>query len=261
MLSYRVRDAVVAYDDVLDIGWTVWGSQWDFDLDHLTASFTNPALDPTTPCTGSGATRATSRAHDGARRGQGDARARRRQQQHRGRVPGDDAPRPGPARTRRARQVQGDGLPKILAEEQALDDDFNSLWNRIKRFIADHALLLALAIAAARVRCSWSCSTCLARERDVGVPEYLPEPPDDATPALAYGLAHEGGDSTTRCSRRCSTWSTAATTRRARRRPTTRSSTWRWQKPTAERPPRADRLRAGRARRSSTSCSTASRSR
>ena len=48
-LSYRVRDAVVAYDDVLDIGWAVWGAQWDFDLDHLTASFTNPALDPGDP--------------------------------------------------------------------------------------------------------------------------------------------------------------------------------------------------------------------
>ena len=35
----------------------------------------------------------------------------------------------------------------------------------------------------------------LARERDAGVPEYVPEPPDDATPALAYGLANEGGDS------------------------------------------------------------------
>jgi uncharacterized membrane protein len=29
----------------------------------------------------------------------------------------------------------------------------------------------------------------------VSTPEYLPEPPDDATPALAYGLANEGGDS------------------------------------------------------------------
>ncbi len=42
-------DAVVAYDDVLDIGWGVWGSQWDFDLERLTASFANPALDPDDP--------------------------------------------------------------------------------------------------------------------------------------------------------------------------------------------------------------------
>ncbi len=45
-LSYRVRGAVVAYDDVLDLGWTVWGDQWDFELDQLTASVTDPALDP-----------------------------------------------------------------------------------------------------------------------------------------------------------------------------------------------------------------------
>ena len=35
----------------------------------------------------------------------------------------------------------------------------------------------------------------LARERRGSVPEYLPGPPDTATPALAYALAHEGEDS------------------------------------------------------------------
>ncbi len=35
----------------------------------------------------------------------------------------------------------------------------------------------------------------MAREHPESVPEYLPEPPDDAPPALAYGLAHEGVDS------------------------------------------------------------------
>ena len=34
-----------------------------------------------------------------------------------------------------------------------------------------------------------------ARERPTSAPKYLPEPPDDASPALAYGLAHEGADS------------------------------------------------------------------
>ena len=59
-------------------------------------------------------------------------------------------------------------------------------------------------------RCCWSllargrrprrCSSLLAlhgaRAPDLDVPKHLPEPPDDARPALAYGLAHEGGDST-----------------------------------------------------------------
>ena len=37
-VTYRVRGGATAYDDVIDIGWTVWGDQWDFDLDHLSAS-------------------------------------------------------------------------------------------------------------------------------------------------------------------------------------------------------------------------------
>ena len=36
----------------------------------------------------------------------------------------------------------------------------------------------------------------LAREHPTSSPKYVPEPPDDASPALAYGLAHEGEDST-----------------------------------------------------------------
>jgi uncharacterized membrane protein len=56
-------------------------------------------------------------------------------------------------------------------------------------------LLVSLGIAAIAwlivLLLSW-----LARERDTGVPEYLPGPPDDASPAVAYGLAHEGGNST-----------------------------------------------------------------
>ena len=194
VVSYRVRNAVVAYDDVLDIGWTVWGSQWDFDLDHLTASFTNPLLNRDDPLyrvwghprdveghTVRGEGRATLEADNVNSNTAVEFRVT---------MPRDPTlPYPG------ARQAQGDGLPKILAEEQALDDDFNSFWNRTKRFIADHALLLALAIAGLAALALFVLDL-LARERDVGVPEYLPEPPDDATPALAYGLAHEGGDST-----------------------------------------------------------------
>ena len=35
----------------------------------------------------------------------------------------------------------------------------------------------------------------LARERETGVPDYPPEPPDEAPPALAYALAREARDS------------------------------------------------------------------
>ena len=35
VVSYRVVDWVIAYDDVIDVNWKVWGDQWNFDLDHL----------------------------------------------------------------------------------------------------------------------------------------------------------------------------------------------------------------------------------
>ena len=193
-LSYRVRDAVVAYDDVLDIGWAVWGSQWDFDLDQLTANFTNPALDPGDPLyrvwghprdvegtTARGEGEATLSAEDVDSETAVELRVT---------MPRDPA-RSYPG----ARVAPGEGLPTILAEEQALDDDFNSPQNQFKRFVAKHAFLLALAIALF----AWllvGLLAWLARERDAGVPEYLPEPPDHATPAVAYALAHEGDHST-----------------------------------------------------------------
>lgn len=199
-ISYRVNDAVVAYDDVLDIGWGVWGQEWDFDLDHLTASFTNPALDPDDPLyrvwghvvdvdeaqridgeTDRGVGVATLDADDVDSGAGVELRVTMPR----------DAAKTYPA----ARHESGEGLPEILAFEQDLTDDFNSPWNRFKRFVSKHALALALAIAAV----AWLLTLLLillARERKASVPEYLPEPPDDATPAVAYGLAHEGGNST-----------------------------------------------------------------
>ena len=199
-ISYRVIDAVVAYEDVLDIGWGVWGTEWDFDLEHLTASFTNPALQPDDPLyrvwghvvdvdeaeridgeTERGAGRATLEAEDVDSGAGVELRVT---------MPRDPA-KSYPA----ARHESGEGLPAILAFEQDLTDDFNSPWNRFKRFVAKHAFAIALAIAAV----GWALILLLiwlARERRSSVPEYLPEPPDDAPPAVAYGLAHEGGNST-----------------------------------------------------------------
>ena len=130
VLSYRVRNAVVAYDDVLDIGWAVWGSEWKFDLDHLTASFTNPALDPDDPLyrvwghprdvegvTVRGDGRATLEASDV---NSGTAVEMRVTMPR-------DPERRLPGRQARARAT---GLPTILADEKGLDEDFNSSWNR-----------------------------------------------------------------------------------------------------------------------------------
>ena len=93
------------------------------------------------------------------------------------------------------RQASGDGLAKIVAAEAALDEDFNTPYKRFKRFVGHHANLIALGLlalaAAILLLLSW-----LTREREGDVGEYAPEPPDDASPAVAYALAREGREST-----------------------------------------------------------------
>ncbi len=191
---------MVAYDDVLDIGWGVWGTEWDFDLDHLTASFTNPALDPDDPLyrvwghvfesDGSpsrvdgesvrGTGKATLEADDissgtGRRAARDDAPRSGRE------LPGRPAPkRRGPAGHPRFRAEADRRLQLAMEPVQAL-----RLQARLPTLARDRRAGPAVQPAA----------DVAARERDTGVPEYLPGPPDDATPAVAYGLAHEGGNS------------------------------------------------------------------
>ena len=192
---------MIAYEDILDVTWAVWGAQWEFDLDRLSAGFTNPALDTDDPLyrvwghiVEDEGEFARVEGETSRERGEATLEADGRAVRDRGRVPGDDAARPG-KRYPAARPGEGEGLPRVLAFEAGLDAEYNSTWNRFKRFVGDHALLLSLLIAAL----AWLIATLLmwlARERETGVPEYLPEPPDEATPALAYALAHEGRDST-----------------------------------------------------------------
>ena len=192
-VSYRVKGGAVAHDDVIDVYWKVWGDQWDFGLDHLTASLTDPALDPNDP-----AYRVWGHPRDvegETVRGEGAATLEatdiRDHQFVEMRV---TVPRRPGQDVSGAKVVAGDGLPAILAEEKAADEDFNSPWNKFKRFVADHAVLLALILAGLALLTMFALDR-LAREHPTSVPEYMPEPPDDASPALAYGLAHEGDSS------------------------------------------------------------------
>jgi hypothetical protein len=199
-LSYRVEDAVVAYDDVLDVAWAVWGTQWEFGLDRLTADFANPALNPDDPLYRVWG-HAFENIDDPARvdgetvRGDGEATLLAEDidsgvgVEIRVLMPRDPA-KGYPA----ARHEPGEGFQTLFEAEQELTDEFNSPWNQVKRWVAAHALIAALCVAAI----AWAIVFLLqwlARERDGGVPEYVPEPPDDANPALGYALAHEGRDS------------------------------------------------------------------
>ena len=221
------RRRVVAYDDVLDIGWGVWGASGTSTSTDLTASFTNPALDPDDPLY-----RVWGHPRDvegETVRGDGVARRSRPSDVDSGTavemrvtMPRDPQRRlPGAPGTRRATACR-----RSSPSSRSLDEDFNSPWNRFKRFIANHALLLALAIAAlaalvmallillARERPTASRSTCRSR----------PTTPARRSPTASPTRAPTAP---TRCSRPCSTSSTAAITTPARRRPTRRSSTWR----------------------------------
>ena len=193
-VSYRVEDALVAYSDVLDLEWQVWGDQWDFDLDSLTASLSNPALDPADP-----RYRVWGKPRDvegETSRDPGvallEASDVREGQFVEMRVTVPRTPQQGVGA---ARPGEGEGLPAILAEEQENDDEYNSAFNRAKRWVAANALLISLLLAGAAVTALFLLARTTT-EHTTSVPEYLPEPPDDARPALAYGLAKEGGDST-----------------------------------------------------------------
>ncbi|MEA3019263.1 MAG: hypothetical protein QOI47_787 [Actinomycetota bacterium] len=192
-VSYRVNKAVDAYDDVLDVNARVWGDQWDFTLDHLTAYVVNPALDPGNPLY---RVWGSPRSVEGTTvRGAGEAKLEASN------VPAHQfvelrvtIPRTPGQNVSGAKTHSGNGLPAILKEEQGETADFNSTWNKTKRFVAHHAELLAGLITAALLLLL-ALMLWLAREHPTSAPKYVPEPPDDAGPALAYGLAHEGEDS------------------------------------------------------------------
>ena len=184
-LTYRVTGATKVYDDVVDVAWNVWGSQWDFWLDNLdadiaAASGTAPEqawLRPRSlgvdPEVGADASVAADRVPEGEAVG---FRA--------------VFPRDAISSTGGAKVEAGDGLAKIEDEESALDDDYGTI-DKLENFAADNALLLSLIVAAAALTAT-AALVLAARERDTGVPEYLPEPPEDVPPAVGYAIAHEG---------------------------------------------------------------------
>jgi uncharacterized membrane protein len=193
VIGYRLDKVVDAYDDVLDFNARVWGDQWDFSLDHLTAQLRSPLLDP--------ANRtyqlwASPRSVDAKTiRGSGVAGLTASD------VPAHQfvelrvtVPRPPGLNVDGAKTHSGAAFAGISAAEQKATDDFNKPWNKAKRFIAHHAELLA-GLITALLLLTLALMLWLTREHPISTPKYVSEPPDDASPALAYGLAHEGEES------------------------------------------------------------------
>jgi uncharacterized membrane protein YgcG len=184
-LTYRVTGATKVYDDVVDVAWNVWGSQWDFWLDSLDAdiaaasgaapegAWVRPRSLGVDPEVGADASVAIDRVPEGEAVG------------FRAVFPRDSISSTGGAKVE-----AGDGLAKVEGEEAALGDDYKTI-DKLENFAADNALLLALIAAAAAIAAT-AALVIAARERDTGVPEYLPEPPEDVPPAVGYAIAHEG---------------------------------------------------------------------
>jgi uncharacterized membrane protein len=193
VISYRLDKVVDAYDDVLDFNARVWGDQWDFSLDHLTAHLRSPLLDSGNRTYEVWASPRSVEAKTTRAAGVAGLEASD--------VPAHQfvelrvtVPRPPGLNVDGAKTHSGNAFPGISAAEQKATDDFNKPWNKAKRFIAHHAELLA-ALITALLLLILGLMLWLAREHPTSSPKYVPEPPDDAGPALAYGLAHEGEDS------------------------------------------------------------------
>jgi hypothetical protein len=184
-IAYRVTGATNVHDDVVDVTWSIWGNQWDFWLHHLDAEIS--------AASGVAPTDAWVRPRKlGAEPELGDAATVSIDRVAEGQAVGMRAvfPRDAIESTGGAEVSPGDGLAEIEDNEAEQDDEY-SLLQRAENFAADNQLAICIVLLVLGV--SLVAALCvLAREHRVDVPEYLPEPPEDLSPALAYAFAHEG---------------------------------------------------------------------
>jgi uncharacterized membrane protein len=191
-IRYRMRGLAVAYDDVVDVNLKVWGDEWDQSLGRLTATETAPGKIQRAwghPVYGRGdvqlaGTKAILRALD---------------------VPAHQfvelrtlIPRSAFASTAGMKTRSGDGLQKIVAEEQAdaaayerdhakIESAKRHPW-RYVLYVFLLGILPSLAIVAI-------VFMVYGRERRTGYDrEYEQEPPTDTEPALVPTLLRQGGD-------------------------------------------------------------------
>jgi uncharacterized membrane protein len=184
-LIYRVTGATTVHDDIVDVRWNVWGSQWDFWANDLHASIA--------AASGVAPEQAWVRPRSlGEEVDVGDEASVSIDRVPEGEAVGLRAvfPRDAIDSTAGAVVEPGNGLGAIEDEEAKLDDGYG-LFDRLKNFAVANQILLTLLIAGFSLA-STIVFCLLARERDTGVPEYLPEPPEDVPPAVGYAIANEG---------------------------------------------------------------------
>jgi uncharacterized membrane protein len=185
-LTYRVTGATDVRDDLVDVTWSIWGDQWDFWLDELHADFS--------AASGVAPTEAWVRPRSVGAEPEidGDSASVSIDRVASGKQVGMRAifPRDAISSTRGAEVDPGAGLEQIHEEEAAVDDDY-TLIQKLENFVTDNRFIVAAILLLAGVL-GVALLAFFARERPVDVPEYLPEPPEDVSPALAFALAREG---------------------------------------------------------------------
>ncbi len=99
-----------------------------------------------------------------------------------------------PGRERRARSAAGRAFRRSSPRSRRRPTTTTRPATRRSASSPDNAELLAALIGAALLGAARADAVPGPGEHPTSTPKHVPEPPDDARPALAYGLAHEGGD-------------------------------------------------------------------
>lgn len=187
VVSYDVSGATRAYDDVIYVPWAVWGNQWLFNLDDLRAEIVLADSDAE-PADGWLRPRGLGVEPELAP-GSVSVEAERLRA-------GEEAaltavfPREAVRSVEGARVEQGDGLDEVLAEEAAVDDA-QGMFSKAAAFVAANVIGVEIVWTVLVLLAAWWLYF-RGREESVNVGEYMPEPPEDISPALAYAYAHEG---------------------------------------------------------------------
>lgn len=187
-IGYDVEGAAIAYDDVVEVPWAVWGDQWDFWLDDLEAriALAGGTEEPLEAWLDPGKLGADPDLEPGAAAVSAE------------RLPaGEQAvlravfPRDAFRSVAGAKEGTGEGLERIRAQ-QAEREDEEGFVEAVAGFVGPNVILLEVLWTLLVVGVAIALYLA-GRDRPSAVPRHLPEPPEESPPALAYALAEEGG--------------------------------------------------------------------
>ncbi|HDL50356.1 MAG TPA: DUF2207 domain-containing protein, partial [Actinobacteria bacterium] len=186
-VSYRFLGLAKAYDDVVDINLQVWGDQWKGGLDSLTATMTLPDTPSDVRVWGHPASvnGTTSLGADGASPAL-EASGIPAQQFVEMRVV---FPRSALTSISGATEIAGDGLPRILTEEEA-EAARASRDRTAGRLLAIALVVITFVPALSAV--AWLYLRYGREPRVAYDREYEQEPPSDDPPVIVGGLLSQG---------------------------------------------------------------------